>query len=55
MATWTRGNATWADTHPRGCLRGAQAKDRVGKWIGPTGVVGLMFGRDKGGHTKPSG
>ena len=52
----TRGSTTWADTDPRGRLRGMQAKGKVGKWIGPTGIVGPMIGRDKGGgRTRPSG
>ena len=46
----TRGSATWADTNPHGCLCGVQAKGQVGKWIGPTGIVGPMFGRDKEGY-----
>ena len=36
VAMWTRGNATWADTDPRGRLHGMQAKGQVGKWIGLT-------------------
>ena len=55
MVTRTRGSATWADTDPRGRLRGAQAKGQVGKWIGPTGIVGPMFNRDKGGVLGPVG
>ena len=46
---------TWADTDPCGCLHGVQAKGQVGKWIGPTVIVGPMFGRDKGGRTRPHG
>ena len=49
MVTRTHDSTTWDDTDPRGRLRGAQAKGQVGKWIWPTGIVGSMFGRDKGG------
>ena len=51
--TWTCGGATWINTNPRGCLRGAQAKDKRAKLIGPPGIVGP---RDKKrGAYKPSG
>ena len=50
--TRTRGSATWADTNPRGHLRGAQAKDKRAKLIGPMGRVGPR--EIKGGRARPS-
>ena len=36
-------------TDPRGRLRGTHAKDKWDKQIWPTGIVGPVTGRDKGG------
>ena len=55
MTTRTRGRTTWVDMDLCGCLCGPQAKCQVGKWIGPTGIVGPMIGTHKGGHTNPLG
>ena len=55
VAMWTRGSATWAHTNPRERLHDAQAEDKWAKWIGPTGIVGPVKGRDKGGRHGPSG
>ena len=51
----THDSATRVDTDPHGNLHGMQAKGQVGNWIGPKGIVDSMFGRDKGGRTRPNG
>ena len=40
--------------NPCGCLCGVQA-DKWAKQIGPTGKVGPITGRDKGGVIRPNG
>ena len=56
LATRTRGSATWANTDPRGHLRGAQAKGKWAKRIGPTGIVGPIIGVEiRGGIIRPIG
>ena len=45
---WTRANANWVDTDPRGRLHCAQTNDKWAKQIGPMGIVGPITGRDKG-------
>ena len=56
---WRRGHvsapqlANWTGTGPRRPLCGAMVE--WAKWFGPTGIVGLGLGRDKGGVIRPIG
>ena len=48
VAMQTCDRANWADTDPRRRLRGAQAKDKWAKRIGPTGKWARVLGKHKG-------